>query len=97
MVASVPGSSFQWISENCFKGYGFKKEAALFISLVHSACICKVSKPLETSYAAPAPYRIAVHAGGKALQYRCPSKKWASERRWMSELLRLIAYNRKRH
>lgn len=51
---------------------------------------------LEALYAADEPYRIAVYAGNTVLQYRCPSKKWASERRWMSELLQLMAYNRKR-
>lgn len=47
-------------------------------------------------YGAETPYRLSVYAEGKVFQYAFPARKWASECRWMSELLRLIAYNRKR-
>ena len=48
------------------------------------------------TYGAETPYRLSVYAEGKVFQYAFPARKWASECRWMSELLRLIAYNRKR-
>ena len=47
-------------------------------------------------YGAETPYRLSVYAEGKVFQYAFPARKWASECRWMSELLRLIAYNRER-
>lgn len=49
---------------------------------------------LKALYATMTPYRVLVYTGYTVLSYRCPPRKWASERRHMSELLRLISYNR---
>lgn len=50
---------------------------------------------LARLYEAPESYRLCVHAGGTVLPYAFPVGKWPAERRQMSELLRMIEYNRK--
>lgn len=51
---------------------------------------------LSALYETTMPYRLSVYAEGKVFQYAFPSRKWPAECRWMSEWLRLIAYNRDR-
>ncbi|MDE5606060.1 MAG: hypothetical protein K2I68_02030, partial [Bacteroidales bacterium] len=49
---------------------------------------------LTKLYGAETPYRLSVYAEGKVLQYAFPARKWTAESQCISELLRLIAYNR---
>lgn len=50
---------------------------------------------LTRLYEPPEPYRLCVHAGGTVQPYAFPVGKWPAERRQMSELLRMIEYNRR--